>query len=221
MGKKIFGLCEVIDMPTFLQKVQKFFNSHVRVAAGSQVFDDGDPRAPKTPWGPAQEIVQVVPGVVWVYTAGHGGLRVSPAVARKKLTPAAIKLADKWGGSLWYEEDEAYAIPLYENYQWGVILNQLTGGQRVSQEQLGDMVRSRFPNYFKMVGEGYQLPAVPKVGGHLRVLKDIPYGSGRIVPAGEIVEIVEVKRSRLVFRYAQKRWSLSFEWMDRGYAEVV
>ena len=199
-----------------LRRVQAALN---RMAAPTADWADGDPRAPKTPWGPAQVAYNVAPGAVWFSTAGHGGLRVSPATAKKALTPAAIKLADKWGGSLWFEEDIGYTIPFYENYDWAVKYDRMAGGRSGTQQDLERTVRLNFPQYFRMREENFVLPAPPKVGDSLLVLKDIPYGH-RSVPAGVTVPIIEVKRTRVVFRYDEARWGLSFDWIDRGYAEL-
>lgn len=51
-----------------------------------------------TPWGPAQSVEQLAPGIEEVVTAGHGGIRLSPE--RLAAMPADARTADGW-----YEED--------------------------------------------------------------------------------------------------------------------
>lgn len=68
----------------------------------------------RTPWGKADNVEEVLPGVTWVSTPGHGGLRVTPeAHARMKepwsrfesrFTPRGVD------GVRWYEEDCEWAI---------------------------------------------------------------------------------------------------------------
>jgi hypothetical protein len=58
----------------------------------------------RTPWGEAQNVEVIAPGIVDVDTASHGGVKLSPA--RNKLVPAALRQR-----SGWYEEDcEAYVV---------------------------------------------------------------------------------------------------------------
>jgi hypothetical protein len=62
-------------------------------------------RGMQTPWGPAQHARQLIPGVVIVVTAGHGGALLSPE--RNALVPAPLR--DPEGC---YEEDLDIAIPI-------------------------------------------------------------------------------------------------------------
>lgn len=55
-------------------------------------------RGSRTPWGPAQTVVTVAPGIVQLDTAGHGGAKLSPA--RNRQVPPALRNSDGW-----YEED--------------------------------------------------------------------------------------------------------------------
>ena len=52
----------------------------------------------RTPWGESQSVETVVPGIVFVSTASHGGYRVS----KKLLDTMPEHLRSKDG---WYEED--------------------------------------------------------------------------------------------------------------------
>lgn len=68
-----------------------------------------------TPWGPAQSVEEIKPGIVMVSTASHGGWWVSPE--RMKRFPAALLTTggigapfEGAGGSAWFEEDCAVAL---------------------------------------------------------------------------------------------------------------
>ena len=52
----------------------------------------------RTPWGKADGIDIVMPGIGWVFTPGHGGVKLSPAMNRRMPDYMRQK-----GG--WYEED--------------------------------------------------------------------------------------------------------------------
>ena len=58
----------------------------------------------RTPWGKAQSVTQVVPGMMFVGTPGHGGIKLS--VKLNKLVPDYMRAK---GG--WYEEDCDWSIP--------------------------------------------------------------------------------------------------------------
>ncbi|MGN7187054.1 DUF7007 domain-containing protein [Microbacterium enclense] len=60
----------------------------------------------RTPWGAAQSVTNVAPGIALAGTAGHGGLKLSPE--RNALIPAALR-----NSSGWYEEDCEINIPLH------------------------------------------------------------------------------------------------------------
>jgi hypothetical protein len=56
-----------------------------------------------TPWGTAQECGEILPGIGWVSTAGHGGMKLSSE--RNAQVPDYLRRADGW-----YEEDCEWAI---------------------------------------------------------------------------------------------------------------
>ncbi|MBN9214673.1 MAG: hypothetical protein J0J04_07655 [Microbacterium sp.] len=58
----------------------------------------------RTPWGPAQHVSNVGPGIIVASCAGHGGVKLSPE--RNREIPAALR-----NSSGWYEEDCEYHIP--------------------------------------------------------------------------------------------------------------
>lgn len=55
----------------------------------------------RTPWGPAQIVNEIAPGIASVHTAGHGGYKLSPK--RNAQVPAALRTNG------WYEEDVEWA----------------------------------------------------------------------------------------------------------------
>lgn len=75
---------------------------------------------PRTPWGAAQHIEPVIPGVFWVSTAGHGGYYVEPRLLANRFD--AKTLAETWGGlgqRGWFEEDcDACLVPLAFAREW-------------------------------------------------------------------------------------------------------
>lgn len=81
-----------------------------------------------TPWGLSQQKYKLAHGVIWVSTAGHGGLLVGRGVARTCLTERAQREGEPFGPWLAYEEDCAYAIALYENPAWANEFDKLACG---------------------------------------------------------------------------------------------
>ena len=74
--------------------------------------------ASMSPWGEIQQTSKVITGASFVSTASHGGLRISKGLYDK--LPANVKILiekDKYicfyGNYYWFEEDCAYAIPVY------------------------------------------------------------------------------------------------------------
>jgi len=70
-----------------------------------------------TPWGRIQNVEAFERGIAFVSTGSHGGARVAPSYAKKHLSPLAIELATRSGGSdtyLYYEEDSQWAIVAWE-----------------------------------------------------------------------------------------------------------
>jgi hypothetical protein len=113
----------------------------------------------KTPWGESDYDRTIIPGVVWFGTPSHGGLRVNG----KYLSPTAKELALYSGGSYWFEEDVAYAIPVYENYStWGKKFYEVLGGGVQSKEDLEETIRRYYPQYFD---ETFGSSAKSKQGG--------------------------------------------------------
>ena len=103
-------------------------------------------RAMPTLWGKADYVTHLERGVVWVGTPSHGGLMVGKAVARKRLSPEAQEVGELCGSWLCYEEDCAYAVPLYENPQWALMC-QFVVPPTVAQ--LEDVLKNWHPDYYE------------------------------------------------------------------------
>ena len=67
-----------------------------------------------TPWGPADSVVDLAPGLLAVTTPSHGGLLVTRAFAATHLSPVAIARGAPWGEFLAYEEDCDWYIVAWE-----------------------------------------------------------------------------------------------------------
>ena len=67
-------------------------------------------RGMATPWGKADWVKELRPGVYWVSTPGHGGLAVAMPLARLLMVRSARRFGEHVGGFFWFEEDSAWAI---------------------------------------------------------------------------------------------------------------
>lgn len=164
-----------------------------RTAATQKSWGDGNPSAPQTPWGPAQYGTQVETGVWLFNTAGHGGLMVRPGVAQKKLSPAARKCGEFWGGAYWYEEDVAMNIPLFENFDWAQTL-----GTRAPIERYERSIREYFPEYFQYLAAGHREPTRVKVGDKLVFRETVRYGQGLVLQAEDTGTVVKTTPAMIV-----------------------
>ena len=155
-----------------------------------------------TPWGKSDTEYPIERGVVWYGTPGHGGLGIAASVAKKKLTPQAIALGDKRGGTYWYEEDVAWTIPFYENPEWDKKLVKQSGGKSSSKSYLASQIKSYFPEYFdkkfiaKASGSAENAKNFPKLE-----LKDVItlYGSSEyqiIDTSGKSYIVVDISNMR-------------------------
>jgi hypothetical protein len=61
-----------------------------------------------TPWGPAQSVSEIIPGMWHVSTAGHGGIYVSPELYAQM--PSYMK-ATPYSSAGWFEEDIDWVLP--------------------------------------------------------------------------------------------------------------
>jgi len=68
-----------------------------------------------SPWGPVEQSTPIISSdLLWVSTAGHGGLMVTKAFAEKHLSAAARKRGEKCGDYVCFEEDCAWQIAAFE-----------------------------------------------------------------------------------------------------------
>ena len=69
-----------------------------------------------TPWGVSQgRTLKLAVGLCNYSTPGHGGMAVSFSLAMR-MSEWARRQGIRYGGRLWYEEDCAWAIPIFELY---------------------------------------------------------------------------------------------------------
>lgn len=68
----------------------------------------------RTPWGRAEDPVELIPGVFGVSTASHGGYLIHKDVASQLLSEAAQRRGERFMEYLAYEEVIAYVIVLFE-----------------------------------------------------------------------------------------------------------
>jgi len=91
-----------------------------------------------TPWGGIDEYgtTEFVFGISQVMTGSHGGIRIPVQFAEENMSDAAINRGVLFGGYLYYEEDCAWAIPVYDlRKYWDV------------------MIRMKFPHSYSSAGE--------------------------------------------------------------------
>lgn len=170
-----------------------------KTASGRRLsWGDGDRTAPWTPWGPAQYGTEIMRGVRVYGTAGHGGMAVAQGVARKLLTPAALKMGEFANGYYWYEEDAAIEIPFYERPEW---FRKLQNRDMSEQERARSeaSLRRWSPRYFTMLEQGVQLAPKLTPGMTLSVLKPISFGKGKFtMNVGDTVRVTEVRSGNMV-----------------------
>lgn len=79
-------------------------------------FDEkpAEPKMTRTPWGDADHVEKLGPGVIQVATPSHGGIGVRINLAQKKLSDAAMANAIIEHGHAWFEEDCDWAIVCHE-----------------------------------------------------------------------------------------------------------
>ena len=172
-------------------------------AGEDKSWRDGDPNAPKTPWGPAQG-GYMLDRWVWNYTtAGHGGIMVAPSIGIKKLTGAALKMAEKWNGAFWYEEDAASSIPFYEVAEWRHRAAQkgLIGASYADNlEYYERVIRRSYPQYFRLREQGHVVPGLPKTGDSLEFRETFSFRDGTVFQPGDQVTAVKITRNLVTFR---------------------
>ena len=103
-----------------------------------------------TPWGQSDHKTTYMRGFHFVNTPGHGGFAVSKALALKLLSPKAIAIAgQELGGYIFFEEDCAFAFPLFESETlYNAYTSKNTRSIPLSKEDLKKTIEQWFPNYF-------------------------------------------------------------------------
>lgn len=64
----------------------------------------------RTPWGTADEVTQIVDGIYWVETPGHGGFYLSEEMNSQVPNSLKQQTFRELGTTGWYEEDCDWAI---------------------------------------------------------------------------------------------------------------
>lgn len=103
-----------------------------------------------SPWGQVDYKTDLMRGVIWVGTPGHGGMGVAKGVAKKLLSPHAIMMGEEYGGYYWFEEDVAWTIAAYDSE---VIMNAMNNNSsfsgKVDRDYLEKTIKDYFPKYFQ------------------------------------------------------------------------
>lgn len=169
-------------------------------AGSEKSWGDDDRSAPKTPWGPAQQGYVIDNEVIFYGTAGHGGLRVSKKAA-KKLTDAAKKFGQFWGGAYWYEEDVAIEIPFYEVESWRKSASKWFGAGAgwATPESYVKVIERYFPEYLKLAADGYKEPVTPKIGETWEFTEPLSYGVKFGFEKGDQIQVAKLTSAGLVF----------------------
>ncbi len=166
-------------------------------AIEEKVFTDptGRPTGPNTPWGKADGVREIMRGVRWVNTPGHGGLGVAKGVADKLLSSAARRLGNYMGGYFWYEEDVQCSIPFFEHPEWAHAI----GVSGVSKEHEEETIKKYYPKYFEYLTDGVKDPPKLKPGMKLKWLVPARFGSSWSFKEGDLIEVVSTTPSSIVF----------------------
>ena len=171
--------------------------------AEPRYWTDGDPKAPRTPWGPAQTSYEIERGVRFFSTASHGGFGISRDAARRFLSPAALKEAEVWQGAYWFEEDVASSVPLYEHPEWGP-----KAGFSSSESAREERIRRNFPKYLEEKESGQT--HAPKLvrGMSLRVLKRIKFSNGEVIAPGTNLVVDSLQGTNFLFIFEGMKYKL-------------
>lgn len=66
------------------------------------------PAPVETPWGLADHVTEIAPGIVSYSTPSHGGIHLSDA--RLAAMPKLLRELKTWAGPGWYEEDCDWSV---------------------------------------------------------------------------------------------------------------
>lgn len=135
-----------------------------------------------TPWGEAQNITKLATGITWVSTAGHGGLMIAKGVAKKILTASAIKAsADSFGGYYTFEEDVAWAVPVFDSdYLLDLFIKKMNPRHETPdglRKELEQTIKSYFPKYFQYIQQGLKHKDKLKVGDTIKFNTQVSWGT--------------------------------------------
>lgn len=135
------------------QVAQELIKMAKRLIAFTPEEIDYGSNGPKTLWGKADFGYKLDKGVTWYTTPSHGGLAVAGGVAKRFLTPEAIKQGETRGGYVWFEEDIAYVVAFLENPKWEKALTRLAGGSVMSPSKKIKMIERWMPEYLGLTKE--------------------------------------------------------------------
>lgn len=104
-----------------------------------------------SPWGSVQNWVEYAPGLYSVGTPSHGGFMIHLDFAAAHLSEFAIRRGKRFDTWLCYEEDCAWAIPVYELVDyWPAIFQGYTGMD--PQRMLWETLSAWNPDYLIVRG---------------------------------------------------------------------
>ena len=75
-----------------------------------------------TPWGLSDTVWDLLPGVQWINTPSHGGLRISREYARQHFSPECLKSlwhGEQQGAFIFFEEDCDWCLAVFESPEIG------------------------------------------------------------------------------------------------------
>ncbi len=97
-----------------------------------------------TPWGKAQECLEIAKGVFEVSTAGHGGVMIREELAEHMLSPEALEIGFVENGYHCFEEDADAQVPLHELFDKGIVDIQQYVSEKYqkSYEEIGEWLNT-------------------------------------------------------------------------------
>jgi len=164
-------------------------------------------------WGEVQEKKKILPGIYWITTAGHGGLKVS-GQAKELLSKKAQYLGTNHGGSLYYEEDCQYVIPFVDNRKIYDAAIKVLG--EFSMESLETSMKTYYPEYFNPLFEEKANKAMTAI--ELLPNDEIRFDKLKIKSA-----IVVSKKSNIIYTIKDgiKLYRMSTSYFAKGYIQAV
>lgn len=97
----------------------------------------------RTPWGNATWVEHLAPGIAFVSTEGHGGVKLSPE--RRKGIPAPLRVATTW----WEEDCERSIVGMYFPEAFG---------ERMTRKGREENVRRHYPDQWERATGGTVQP---------------------------------------------------------------